>query len=233
MTTYRSTKNYTQEMIRIAHKWLDKGLVKEDLEADAEQLLQLAHKIGGESLGVEFPSNTLLGSLISLLQDQDISFALIGGVAVSAHGLSRQTEDIDALVSKLPDVSNADYASKFGFYRSRSHTGTVMSIDHKQSGYVELLTPTTAIMEYALKTAKPQNVLGFSVPVIEPDALIGNKIQALVSSPSREFKDSVDILAVYKHNQPNLETVRKLLSPAENNKLDEVLGIKSVAPERK
>lgn len=215
---YRNTKNYLNEIIRLANKFIDAGA-----EEDGEKLLEAAHGIGANTLHGNFPTDTLMGSLQALLNDQGIDFALIGGVAVSLHGLVRNTDDIDVVVSKLPDVSNSDYAGKFGFYRSKSHTGTVLTIDHKKDGFVELLLANSDLLNYALRTAKPMSVLKTVAPVIGADALIGLKIRALVNNPAREHKDGIDIIAIYKKQKPDLTTVRGFLSDAELEKLDRIL----------
>ena len=70
-----------------------------------------------------------MSSLVNLLADQNISFAVIGATAVSVYGLVRHTDDIGVLVSDMPDVSDRDYAERFGFYRARSQTGTVVNFN--------------------------------------------------------------------------------------------------------
>ncbi len=220
--TYHNTRTHINEIVRLANKFIEAGA-----EEDGEKLLVIAHEIGGETLQGNFPNSSLLGSLNALLQDQGISFALIGGVAVSVHGILRSTDDIDALVSKLPDISDADYARRFGFYRAKSKTGTVLTIDHRENGFVELLLANNSLFDYALRMATPHPVLGSSVPVIQPDALIGMKVRALTNNPSRETKDAIDILAVNrKSSSPKLDQVRGLLSTDENEKLNQILGIK-------
>lgn len=220
MTTYLNTKSHVSELVRLANKFIDEGHA-----AVGEELLTIAHDIGSKSMSSNFPANSLMGSLQSLLADQGISFALIGGVAVSVHGLVRSTDDIDALVSKLPEVSDPDYARRFGFYRAKSKTGTVMTIDHRQSGFVELLLANDSLFDYALKSAVSASVLGYQVPVIRPDALIGMKVRAMTNNAAREPKDSIDILAVWRKNNPDLSQVRAFLSGQENETLSTLLGL--------
>lgn len=47
-----------------------------------------------------------LRSLLAVLNDHDVSFVVIGGVAVGAHGYVRGTEDLDLVPD--PDPANLE-----------------------------------------------------------------------------------------------------------------------------
>lgn len=209
---YHNTKQSVSEIIKIANSLIEKY---PDLENDANILIEAAHKIGSSTLSGNFPDASLLQSLSALLQSQKIDFALIGGVAVSIHGVTRETDDIDVLALRLPDqTTDVEYMRKFNFYRAKSQTGTVLSIDHRQSGYCELLVANDDLKQYAVSTAKLHNVLGCNVKVVEPDALIGLKCRALANNPNRS-NDKVDIFSVWQNNTADMTNVRTMLSPAE------------------
>ena len=217
---YRNTRQHVATLIRIAHHLLDMD------DGHGDELLTVAHEIGGRSLVGNFPEPNLLASLRNLCQDQGIQWAIIGGLALAVHGQLRNTDDIDILVDRLPrphEAADARYMERFGFYRAKSSTGTVMTIDHRQDGYCELLVAETPLMKHALKTAKNQTMLRCQVPVVEPDTLVALKIHAMVSTPSRRAKDMPDIVSVLEKSHPDLTEIRGLLSPDENAALDKLI----------
>lgn len=166
------------------------------------------------------PHPNVLVGLTLLLEDQKIRFAIIGGIAVNVHGHSRATEDVDALVSKLPArTTDVEYMQKFGFYRSKSSTGTSQVLDSRSGGGVDLLLAQSSLDLWALKTAGQVSVLGGTVPVVTRDALVGLKLRA-ASSPSRKGKDLPDVLSVVLKGKVNGKTLAKYLTPQEMAELE-------------
>lgn len=222
MTTFRNSGPYVAELFRIGHELDDMGL-----EEQADKVLEAARKIAGTTLFGSFPSQALLENIQLLLKDQRIEFAVIGGVAVTVRGYPRATEDIDFLVSKLPEKSeanNADYMRSFGLYKSRSSTGTVQGFEPRQGdGYAETLLVQTELDRYALNTATEELVLGLHVPVVSPKALILLKARALTANQSRRARDGADITAVWESSgKPSLDDVVHLLNENELTYLREV-----------
>jgi hypothetical protein len=196
-------------LIKLAHELEDKYNISE-----LEELISIAHDVRANTLSFDLPGDFILKDLISLCFDNKITFAVIGGMAISAYAMPRKTEDIDILVNKLPDNSDlrdADYMNKFNFYRGKSSTGTVLTLDHKRNGQIEMLVADSPIKKYALETAIVMPVLKINVPVVSAAALIGLKAAALADNPSRDAKDSTDILNVWKNNHPDLSEIKTFL----------------------
>jgi len=224
MTSYRSTQNEVLDLIKIAHRVAAKG--HDDL---CEEILGAARGIRGKSLMGSMPSNNVMSDLTNLMQDMKISFAVIGGIALIVHGQVRNTEDIDVLVDAMPPADKTrdqEYMDKFRFYRKTSSTGSVITLDHKQMGGVELLLADDPLRQWALSTASTESVLGAQVNVVSAAALIGLKIRAMMNNPSRASKDAPDILSVWMKSKPDLSGMIGFLSPGEIAGLERVIGEK-------
>lgn len=213
---FRSTRDQVQRLIKIAY----------DLEDDSQrqQLLDVAHAIGGRSLMGSLPPNDLMASLRSLLEDQGIAYAILGALAVVVHGQPRPTEDIDVLVDHMPDNRMGDprYTERFGFHRSKSYTGTIMTIDHHDLGYVELLLADTPLRQSSIDHSDSTDLLGQRVPVVDAAHLIGLKVRALLENPSRH-RDAADIAGVWRKVHPDMSAVLPLLSKEERAELQKFL----------
>ena len=210
---YRNNQDLTDRLVRIAHKIMDEGN-----EQDGGEVLDLVHQVAARSLRGSVPPNSLMASLDGLLAAHKIRWAVIGAVAVFVHGTPRDTQDIDVLVDPMPDAAKlADprHMEQFGFYRARSSTGTVLTVDHRQSGQVELLLADDALRQAAIASANPEMVLGRQVPVVDAAHLIALKVHAWTRNPSRGGKDRTDIVSVWEKSRPDLSPVLGLLDPAE------------------
>lgn len=215
---YRDSRSLTDKLIGIAYRIMD-GEVDAN---DGETVRSIAHAVAGRSLRGSVPENDLMASVDSLLSSESVEWAVIGGLATIVHGTPRSTIDVDVLVSSMPNatrVADADYMRSFGFYRSKSSTGTVLIIDHRRSGYAELLLAQDALMRSAIDNAKPQMLLGRQVPVVDPAHLIALKARAWTRNPDRAAKDRSDISSVWEKSRPDLSPVLPLLSDEEVERL--------------
>lgn len=192
---YASTSEEVSELRGLADKLFALG--QDDL---AHEALGVAMHVMARTITGSLPPGSLLQNLIQLLNDNDCSYAVIGGLAVNVHGTPRGTDDINLLVDKFPEqtkLSDSAYMARFGFYKAKSATGTVLQIGPRQgNGYVELLQANTDLFRWALRGAKPESILHTTIPVITPHALIALKAHAIKKTPSRIAKDAPDILSV-------------------------------------
>lgn len=214
MTNRDKLRELTSTLTALGH-----SLTDEDL---SEQILHVARELRGATLHGSFPDRSILASLVGLLKSLDIEFAVIGGVAVSIHGVERDTDDLDVLISKMPDddkLRDSEFMGKFGFYKTKSATGTMLILDHKQGG-CEALLANTSERKWALQTAREESVLGLRVPVVSPEALIVLKLKALSNNQKRK-KDEPDILGVLNENDAlDFDTVESHLTKSEKERLD-------------
>lgn len=198
------------------------ALFKAGNEKHAQKLLEVASTVQGATILGQLPSANILLNLTSLLEDQKIAYALIGGLAVNVHGQARETQDIDALVERLPErTRDVAYMEKFGFYPTKSATGKGMIIDTRQGvGYVELLVAEDKLAQWAVRTAGRVSVLHTVVPMVSREALVATKLRAMHNNTSRRVKDLPDIVSILvRGSVSKAKGVKTVLTPAEWNEL--------------
>ena len=172
----------------------------------ADRLRELARDIGAVTpnyarIWAAVPEG-LLGDAVKLLEALDVRYAVIGGIAVDVWGTASETDDVDILVEPELSVHAArladkEFMGKFGFRKTKSHTGTVWCLDGDvRGGAVELLAAVDAVKKKALERAeKTQNVLGEFMVVSALDVVL-LKAVASTNSPSRLNRDTRHAVSV-------------------------------------
>lgn len=132
-----------------------------------------------------------LSSASAALAGAEISFALIGGFALAAHGVVRATQDIDLLVdgAKKADAQAALVHAGFKVVRA---TEEVAHFSNR--GQLDIIFANRESTQNMLKRARRIN--DFPVPVVSAEDIIGLKIQAYKNDSKREFQDKADIQAL-------------------------------------
>ena len=125
-----------------------------------------------------------LRDLLALLETHGVHYLLVGGFAVAVHGTPRYTKDLDVWVEVAPDNAARIVAAlaEFGMQSLGLAESDFLEPDVViQLGYepnrVDFLTRLTGV-EFA--DAYPRRVTiavaGISVPVIDRESLIANKL---------------------------------------------------------
>lgn len=153
----------------------------------------------------------VLESLTKRFKAQNIDFAIIGAFAVGSAGYIRVTDDLDFIVplsdaQKIHDIMlSLDYkpiqiTNEFATYAS----------DVEIFGRVDFLFAHREISSNMLKRAKEKQLFGgkMTVKVLDPEDIIGLKVQSIVNNPERAIKDSIDIENIIKINRDNLDMDR-------------------------
>ncbi len=78
----------------------------------------------------------------ALLSSQKLSYALIGGLAISVHGEPRATLDVDAVLNcdvqralkLLEDITDSPFRPLFDGVKEVVRTGLLLPLEHKQTG---------------------------------------------------------------------------------------------------
>lgn len=130
------------------------------------------------------------------LVESNISFALIGGFALAAHGVVRATQDIDLLVDgKKKEQAKATLLKK-GF-SVQFENDEVMHLTGL--GQLDCLFANRPMTQAML--ARAVKINEFPVPVVLAEDIIGLKIQAYSNDSMREFQDKADIQALMEANE--------------------------------
>lgn len=139
----------------------------------------------------------------SLLNDEKIQFALIGGFALGAHGIVRATRDIDLLVdgTQKDRVKKAFIAQGFNVIYESTEV-----LQLSGPGFVDIIFANRPL---SIEMIRESHLELAGVPVVSVESLVGLKIQAFKNDPSRTLQDKADIQALLKLPGINLTQVKK------------------------
>jgi len=144
---------------------------------------------------------TVTSNLLTAFERERVSYALIGGFAVSLWGYQRATVDIDFLVNSNDMSKVRQIVERMG-YRCihASENVTQFLSDDKRQGKLDFLHAFRPASLQMLERAKLKTIFDGeqSIPVIVPEDLIGLKVQAFNNDPSRILLDMADIEALMK-----------------------------------
>jgi len=162
--------------------------------------------------GVEFKENpgmtdpSRLGrqvtEVVAALDSQGVPFAVIGGLALSAHGVIRATSDIDLLAPAARAGDIDSIAAKLGYrclHRSADAANYVRSNER-----LDMLLASRPTAMKLLAEAVPRATLYGAMPVVSAEGLIGFKLQAWVND-RRRGQDVEDIRKLLSANREVLD----------------------------
>ena len=141
----------------------------------------------------------VIDKLLTAFQDEDIHYALIGGFALGALGITRATVDIDFLVHRDDLDKVHTILTGLGYDRA-FHTDNVsqyLSADNL-FGEVDFLHAFREISVGMLQRAENKKVFDetISIKVLRIEDLIGLKVQAIANDETRKPIDLADIRAL-------------------------------------
>lgn len=124
----------------------------------------------------------------SILEQERIPHALIGGLAMAWYGSTRATVDLDLLINEENKDQVKNIFLKNGFTLVNE---TLEVLQFSGLGYVDLLIARRPLSQKILLEANTNGPEGISF--VKTEDLIGLKIQAYTNDSSREFQDKADI----------------------------------------
>jgi hypothetical protein len=163
-----------------------------------------------------------LAQVVRLLERERARYAIVGAVAMGAHGVRRFTEDIDVMVDGQ-HMERVLAAAERGFkeigrepasgppfqvkLRSRRARGPE-GVD------VDLMSPLDVIEQWALETATRARAAGRKVDVASPEALVVLKLRAYVSDRESEEggRHRVDAMRLVRSLGVDVSALRRFLS---------------------
>jgi hypothetical protein len=151
---------------------------------------------------------SILSVLIEKFNENEIRYALMGGLALGLWGVGRSTVDIDFLVDR-GDLSRIDHImQELGYeckFKSENVSQYVSPL--KIYGEVDFLHAfREASLEMLVKAVEKDILEGsLKIKVLKPEDLIGLKFQAIKNNPLREQTDIEDIKALLSILGGNLD----------------------------
>ena len=145
---------------------------------------------------------TVFDLIVDVFGKAGVAYALVGGFAVNAHHVSRQTADVDLLIV-ADDLEKAGRALEGSGYRKAAVADVVARFegDGKRLMDIDLLLVDPATLRRICEDGKPIKIAGneFKVPSLRH--LIAMKLHAIKGDPSKRLiKDLPDIVALMKKN---------------------------------
>ena len=140
----------------------------------------------------------ILKRLLEGFDKKGLRYALTGGLALGALGAPRATMDIDFLVHKEDLDALHQIMLALGYTR-KLRTDNVSQYRHTAPGLaIDFLHASRPASLGMLERAKKKTISGgtCAVRVLEPEDVIGLKVQAIANDPARKTKDSADIEAL-------------------------------------
>lgn len=152
------------------------------------------------------PLKLALTDLTQLLSESDISYAVIGGLAVSARGRVRVTEDVDVVVAcdwddataLLERVRTQDRtASAFQEASNESETilaqGLLLPLVHRRSKVpVDIAIGLSEFERSVVARGEVADVAGLSLPVVSLGDLL---IMKVVAGRARDVEDAESLVS--------------------------------------
>ena len=145
-----------------------------------------------------------LREVLEALRECNPPPALIGGLALAAHGYVRATRDVDFLIA-AEDADRAERAlAAIGY--ARVHRSNDAANYRRGEQGVDFLYATRPIARGLLARAQP--VAGFDARVIGVEGLIGFKLQAHANAPDRpqDVNDIRELVARHRETLDRAET---------------------------
>ena len=137
-----------------------------------------------------------------------IRYAVLGGFALGALGVPRTTMDLDFLVHR--DDLDALHQHLIGVgYTLRVRTENVSHYRHADPawGSVDLLHAFRSYSLEMLERARVYPAFGGTLQMkeLQPEDVIGFKIQAVANNPLRAARDALDVEALMSHYRHRLD----------------------------
>ena len=178
----------------------------------------------------------VLRELLQMFKQEKVRYALMGGFALGALGAPRATLDIDFLVHR-DDLGKLDRRLVGLGYKRYHHTENVSQYENSKAdwGGIDFIHAFRKISLAMLERAIEQPVFHGTqkVRVLQPEDVIGLKVQAIANNPRRKAQDVADIeaLASLYHNRLDWDRLREYYSLFKMEK--EFLALKKSASHAK
>jgi len=137
----------------------------------------------------------VLGVVSGFLEERGYRHALIGAVALAAHGLLRTTQDLDLIVESAAQPDLLQFLEARG-YRTLHQSSGYSNHSHPDSawGRVDFVYVQGETSDKLFSTCTRMRGPGdVEIPVPRPEHLAALKVVALKNAPSRELQDLADI----------------------------------------
>lgn len=151
---------------------------------------------------------TVLDLIIKGFNKEQVRYALIGGFALGALGLPRSTVDLDFLVHRddLPKIDRIMKGNGYEcVYKSENVSQYISPL--KIFGEVDFLHAFRDISTGMLKRAIEKDIFEgkFKIRILQPEDIIGLKLQAIANDKTRAMREYIDIETLMEYYRTKLD----------------------------
>lgn len=150
----------------------------------------------------------VMEQLAGSFEKEGIEYALMGGFALGVWGAQRATIDIDFLIL-LEDMERAHgILTSLGYeLRHKSQNVSQYISALKTFGEIDFLHAFRKVSKSMLRRAQKKEIFGagLTIKVLQPEDIIGLKVQALINDPSRKTIDLADIESLMRLHGARLD----------------------------
>ena len=148
------------------------------------------------------PLQTTLADVIRFLDQRQISYALIGGLAASLHGEPRVTADVDVVIgamvedatSLLSDLEGSSFEPLFPGIEEVVRQAFILPLRHRQTGVrVDLSIGLSGFEQQLIERAESAEVAGQSLRLATAEDLV---VMKLLAGRPRDVQDATGIAMV-------------------------------------
>lgn len=145
----------------------------------------------------------ILSTLKQSFDDENIEYALIGGLAVGGLGYQRFTNDIDLMVHEDDQEKVKTVLKSKGY-----------SVFSENAEFIQFQGPCPIDIQIARRPiskkmlAEAQVLPSIKIKCLRAEDIIGLKIQAYTNNSKREFKEKADIQALVEKLGQQLDWAR-------------------------
>ena len=143
------------------------------------------------------------------LGEHGIEHALIGGLALTVHGVARATIDLDFIADgdRDGDVDALIRSRGYECLHRSENVGNYVSANFER-GRIDFLFVRRPLGRAILERAAPYEVLGRQLRVADAADLIGLEVQASSNDPRRRGRDMADVERLLATGDVDLDRAR-------------------------
>ncbi len=153
---------------------------------------------------------TIFHLISTEFEKADIPYVLIGGFAVNYYGVTRQTADVDLLITK-ENVAKALELLKRAGYKQGLAQEVFARLENNKTYLmdIDLMFVDKETLTQIIKNGKKIKIAGKRFVVPSLNHLVALKLHSIKFNPKiREFKDLPDIINLIRINKVNVKTDR-------------------------
>jgi len=169
----------------------------------------------------------VLDRITQHIEQQGHHWAMAGGLAMQAHGLSRTTQDLDLVVDAAVQSELLAFMESLGYRTLHASAGFSNHLHADSSfGRVDFIYVDRETADQIFPAAATRAWEGRSLPVISAEHLIAMKVHAMKNDPSRTFGELADIQHLMRGAGMDRKRVRRYFESAGLlDRFDELLGL--------